>query len=141
MWRHKKIGFGRAVAIIFESGYISLNGSKSVTEARCNMRQFLRILQKMGYEIRLCSIKIQAISACCTIPPRVKVNINDLVSYLGGEYEPEILQACVFKREGVSFVVFPSGSVLITGIRNTFHSLCMVKHVIRDVVILCSSHS
>ena len=139
VWRHRQISCGKPVALVFESGYISVNGNSTVSQACRNTRQFMRILQKHhGYKIYKPVISIQAISATCKIPKNYKLKMQAIVECFDANYEPEIMQACVLKKAGITYIIFPSGSIVITGMKNTYSSLENVCDTITEMLILCS---
>ncbi len=136
--RHRSVACGRAVALIFASGYVSVNGCRTPHEARRSVRQFARIVQKSGavapaYDGRISSIHIQAISATCKLPKNLAVDMRQLVDCTGALYEPEIFTAATLRRQGVCFLVFKSGSVVITGMKDDPASATLVRHVINCI--------
>ena len=139
IWRHRHIGGGRSTALLFKSGYVSVNGNRTVLEARRNLRQFARKLQLIVPELTVRSINIQAVSASCRVGENRKFSMTQVHECFGGSFEPELLQAACFKRHGVSFIVFPSGSIVITGIRNSSTSMKKVRETVMELVMFCSS--
>ena len=143
-WRHRKIGKGSCVAILFSSGYLSVNGNKSVKEARKNVRQFARILQRKGYDIRLTRVDIQAISATSRLPKITSSCMKMIVEKIGGNYEPEIFSAAIFKKNNMCFLLFASGNIVITGIKENKHEksgagMKNVQSIIRQIAgVYCS---
>ena len=105
-WRHKKIG---GTCMIYSSGKVIHHGEKN------QLRKYARLLQKMGYAVRLTHIKLLTRSATYTLPP---VNYKKLVQTMNASYEPEIYHACILKKDGMCFTIYKSGKVVITGIKN-----------------------
>ena len=95
--------------MLYASGKIIHHGDKT------QLRKYLRLLQKIGYHIRHYKIILVTQSATFTLP---KVNYTSLVENLGAQYEPECYHACILKRNGMTFNIYKSGKVIITGIKN-----------------------
>ena len=106
IWRHRAVGGGRAAALVFESGYLSVNGSRTAAQARRSVRQFARLLQKSGTagwsrSLRWCGrlqkIRIQAISGTCRLPLHMVPDMGLLVATMGAQYELEIFTAATLR--------------------------------------------
>ena len=115
--RNRNIGGGSCVALVFESGHMSVNGSRNTTEAKVNFRRFARPIQKLGYAVRLETIRVVAISATARLPYFVLPDMTYAVHQLGAVYEPEIHNAACLKVKGMSLLIFQSGSIVMTGLR------------------------
>ena len=105
-WKHKKIG---GTCMVYATGKIIHHGDKH------QLRKYARLLQKLGYNVCLRHIKLLTQSATYTLP---SVDYTQLVRTMNATYEPEIFHACILKRDGMSFTIYKSGKVVITGIRN-----------------------
>ncbi len=134
VWNHRKIGGKQVVALVFGNGYLSVNGSKSVNDAKKYVRKYARAIQKKGYQISYVKTSIQAISAVASLPVEIKPNLHILANKLGGVYEPELFTAACLKFHRMSFLVFASGKIVITGIRNSNTSR---KNVLRFLSKIC----
>jgi TATA-box binding protein (TBP) (component of TFIID and TFIIIB) len=105
------------------------NGSKSFAEARVRVRKYVRIIQKLGYEVSLDPIKWITSSAVADLEKRL--DLLKVRDQQNGSYEPELFNAVLFKREKVHFSCFSTGKVVITGItskaslRNVVYPLLM----------------
>ena len=115
--RHRKIGKASCVAVLFASGHMSVNGSKNTTQAKVNFRCFARLIQKLGYPVRLETIRVLSISATARLPYFVIPDIKYAVRELGAVYEPEIHNSACLKVKGMSLLIFHSGSLVVTGLR------------------------
>ena len=133
--RHRRIGDGRCVALIFSSGYMSVNGSRSVSEAKCNLRRFARLLQKIGYGVKLTCIKIQSISAFARLPETIKPNLDYVIKNLGGSYEPELINAVCLQVDGMCMLVFHSGGIVLTGLRFGRGHRDLVHRIVNNIVM------
>ncbi len=135
--KHRKIGRGRCAAVLFRTGYLSVNGSQTVMEARRNFRQFARRIQRLGYPVTLCKIDIQCISAVARVPKFLKPNMKHAVKRLGASYEPEISNSACIKRSGVCILLFASGGIVLTGIKLGRGHRKVVRKLIRSIVYNC----
>ncbi len=134
-WRHGKIGLGKSVAVLFSNGRMTVNGNANIPAALKNCRQFARLFQKLGYEVQFKAISILSISVCTKFPYNIKPNIEYICRVYGGEYEPELHNACQVKLKQMCVFVFPSGSINATGLSNTIEARNMLKSFINDIVI------
>ena len=57
-----------AEAVIRTSGKINCSGAKSEEEARRTSRQFARILQKLGYDVKFTGYRVYNVVATCRLP-------------------------------------------------------------------------
>ena len=117
--KHKKIGLGKPAALVFTSGYLSVNGNCSISQARFNLRKFARLIQKIAFKVSLKHISIQSISCVYNMGFDISQLLGDIVKSIGGVYEPELFTAGCLKSNHVSFLLFGSGKIVITGLRNT----------------------
>ena len=123
---------GRCVALIFSTGHISVNGSRSVYDARRNVRKYSRLIQRQGYEVKMGKIEIQSISATCQLMTSKKLNLDHLARLVKGHYEPELFSAMGIKKNGLTFLIFNSGKVVITGLKEQDENGHKVKQVIKS---------
>ncbi len=145
--RHRSIAKGRPVALIFNSGYISVNGCRTSMEARQSLRQFARIVAKSiavscKYSGRLSRISILAISATCRLSKHLELDMHLLAEKMGAMYEPELFTAATVRSaKGECFLVFRSGSIVVTGMKDDQESCGRVKEVINSIANKCCKHA
>ena len=130
IWQHKKI---MGTALVFSSGYISVHGKMDVQQARRSVRQYGRILQKKGFDIRIKQIKILTISGV----HRLETNPTDLSqlvnSIKNSHYEPEIFPAVIICQSGIKALVYASGVVCLTGIKHCSKSFNSVHKLLASI--------
>ncbi len=131
--RHRKIGGGKPAALIFASGYMSVNGSSSVHEAKTNVRKFARLIQRNGYDVRLNKISVQSVSAACQLRRHKKFNLLKDALHLKGQYEPELFSAMCVRQKGICCLIFNNGKVVITGIKEKDLHSGTVTEVLRNI--------
>lgn len=113
VWRHKSI---RSTCFLFHTGKILCMGNNSLHEAKKDLRKYARILSKNEPNIYLDKIKLITKSAVCTMNGRL--NLEEISRYVSGSYEPEIFNALLIKKYGTHFTCFPSGKIIMTGVKN-----------------------
>ena len=138
VWNHKKIGDKKTVALVFHTGYISVNGNSSVEDARTNLRKYTRLLQKYGYKVKLSCINMQSISAVGQLCNNVKPDLGHVANILHGTYEPEIFTAACLKYMNMSFLLFASGKIVITGLRRTKRMMKDAKLFLKQIYDNCA---
>lgn len=113
IWQHRKIGGN---CLVFKNGKINCAGSRSIQQARKRLRQYARLVQKLGYEVALNKVEIVTMAAVHQLSSRL--DFSQMCKYLGAVYEPEILNAVMLKRGKLHLNCFHTGKVVITGIRD-----------------------
>ncbi len=134
-WRQRHISDGQSVAVLFSCGKMTVTGNRTIHSAIKNCRKFCRLIQKFGFDVNIGQIKILAISVCAKFPNDIKPDIPWICANYGGQYEPELHNACKVKLNRINVQVFASGSLNITGLQNTSTSKETLKSFIYDIVI------
>jgi len=113
-WNHKKIA---GSCLLFNNGKMVCHGSHTMAEARVIVRQYGRLVQKLGYPVKLTDVCLVTASALAAVGH--SINLNEVSKYMpGATYEPELFNAAIIKKNGLHFAIFCSGKVVITGITN-----------------------
>ncbi len=107
-WSHRKI---HGTVQLFPNGKITHLGSPGVRKPRVYIRQYARILQKQGHDVKLSPIRLVCMSAVYKLSGPINL---DRVP--GGCFHPEIINTAVTKRNGNTYCVFHTGTIVITGI-------------------------
>ena len=110
-WRHKKIN---GTLLLFPNGKITHLGPPGTEPPRIYIRRYIRILHKQGHPVRLSPIRL----ACMSAVHQLSGQIN-LYNIHGSSYDPEIINAAILKRGSLTFNIFYTGKVIITGIKST----------------------
>ena len=113
MWQHRKIG---GSCLVFGNGKLNCNGNRSIHQAKKRIRQYARLIQKLGFCVNLDNIDVVTMSAVHQVSSTL--DFNKMCKLLGATYEPEIYNAAMLKRGKVHYNCFHTGKVVITGIRN-----------------------
>lgn len=64
----------KTTGLIFSSGRIIVTGTKSELECKLASRKYARIIEKLGFKVKVLNFDIQNISASCNLKFRVKLN-------------------------------------------------------------------
>ena len=106
LWRQRKIGH---TSMIYSTGKIICHGGKE------QMRQYAKLVERMGYPVRMKKIKTLTMSVVYTL--QGKVDYCKIVQWMHGSYEPEIFYAVGFIREGIHYTLYKSGKTIMTRIK------------------------
>ncbi len=107
IWKHHKI---KGTCMLFSSGKVIMNGFKSKDEMKQNGRKFIRLLQKK------CCLNLLNFSFKI-ITMSTSYNLSDRINLSHFNYEPEICNSAILKREHVTFLIFATGKVIATGLK------------------------
>ncbi len=113
IWQHRKIGGN---CLVFQNGRINCSGSKSLQEAKRRLRQYARLIQKLGYDVKLSRIDLVTMSGVHQLSARL--NFREMCETLDATYHPDVHNAAMLKRGRLHFNCFHTGKVVITGIKN-----------------------
>lgn len=106
-----------STALIFESGKIQVLGTKSITDAKLAARKFARIVQKMGFQVRLDGFNVQNIVAHADVKMLIRLEglVREHVHFC--KFEPEIFPGLVysFAKPKITALVFAKGKVVLLG--------------------------
>ena len=115
VWQHRKIG-GNCLG--FSSGKLNCAGKCStVREGIQRLRCYARFLQRSGYPVKLCGVRVITTSAT----HQLNGSINPRMFEEGRCYEPEIFAGLMFYRDGLHYIYHLLGKVMITGIKKKSH--------------------
>ena len=113
IYQNRKIGGN---CLIFSNGKINCNGyCENFMLGRKRLRQYARIIQKLGYTVTLTKVRLVTASAVHKLSGRV--NVNTLSRFFTCSYDPELFPAVMFRRKGIHFTCHLKGTILITGIK------------------------
>lgn len=113
---------------IFNSGKIVCHGT--------NLSLYLDHLRTLGYEVRGNTERLVVKSAAHKLAGKVDyyslcVQIPDL------EWHPELFHAPILKRNGISYIIYHTGNVVVTGLK-TEEDLEEAASVLLDLELVCS---
>lgn len=107
-----------STALIFATGKLVVTGTKSLYDANIACRKFARVLQKLGYGVKISNMKVQNIVATFDYRKPISLEVLQVAHPKFCTYEPELFPGLTWRIIGKSNVVllmFKSGKVVITG--------------------------
>lgn len=131
IWQHRIIGGN---CLLFTNGKINCNGRcLSFQDGKRRLRRYARILQKLGYEIRLKNVRVVTASAV----HKLDGTVNPMHLPREFSYEPELFHGVMLRRKGIHYTCRLSGILMITGIKDEkdmddIHSVILEMELIRQ---------
>ena len=113
VWKDEYIN---RTCLLFTTGQLVSTGTKSKEEAETVLKQYIQLLEILGYKTELCDFKIRTMSAVYELSG--SLDFTELKHTLGAHYEPELFNAAMFKRNTIHFTCFHTGKVIMTGIKS-----------------------
>ena len=110
----------KTTALIFKSGKIVVTGARSEELAKLGARKFGRIIQKLGYGVKLKEFKVRNMVASCDFRFPIRVEGLAYAHANFSSYEPELFPALIYRllQPKLVLLIFVSGKVVITGAKN-----------------------
>lgn len=107
----------KTTALIFNSGKIVVTAAKSHQDADLAVRKFGKLIQELGYDVKICDFKIQNIVASSSMNFTIHLGKLAVQHYKNCCYEPEIFPGLRYRMEkpAVTILIFISGKLIITG--------------------------
>jgi len=110
----------KSTAVIWESGTLCINGTKSQADSHKAARKFCKILQGLGFDAKFRNYK--TCNVLGKIDLRVPIHLEELAFANKdiASYEPELFPAVVIRltEPKVTVFVFVSGNIVFTGCRS-----------------------
>jgi transcription initiation factor TFIID TATA-box-binding protein len=114
IWKVRKIG---ATCLVFNNGKIVCCGSSSLRDARVAVRKYTRILQKLGYDVKLSHIVLQTMTLTYNLG--FPINLTMFCTMQEGTlYEPELFPAVMIRKARINFAVFSTGKIIVSGVKD-----------------------
>jgi transcription initiation factor TFIID TATA-box-binding protein len=116
----------RSTAVIFKTGKVMVAGARSESDARLAARKFVRILNKIGYEdAKFTNFRITNMVGLVDLQFPIRLEAFEKFCGPSALYEPELFPAVILRvlMPKVTFLVFGSGKVVMTGAR-TYEDIC-----------------
>ncbi|XP_053666626.1 TBP-related factor [Anopheles marshallii] len=110
----------RCTALIFRSGKVICTGAKNEQQAHLGLRKFVRIIQKLGFDVKFLDFKVQNLVATADLrfPIRLE-NLNQMHGQFSS-YEPELFPGLIYRmvKPRVVLLIFVNGKIVFTGAKN-----------------------
>ncbi|KAK7582515.1 hypothetical protein V9T40_013960 [Parthenolecanium corni] len=128
----------KVTANIWSNGKIVCFGAPSAMEAQTGLRRVARIVQRAGYDVKLCPMRICNVCACYGAPFQIKLSAfanhyKHLVSY-----EPEISSAVIYKILELdlkaTLQIYATGNIIILApnIASAEKAAAKIYHMVLD---------
>ena len=127
----------KVALLIFRSGKLNCTGAKSKEDAIIAINKVMGYLREAGLDlIDTPEVKVQNMVATAELG--MEPNLDDLSTLERTEYEPEQFPGLVYRMESpkVVLLVFGSGKVVITGLKNkedAYTALEKVKNTVKEL--------
>ena len=103
----------------YKSGKFLVTGVSSPEEIRPIANRIISILKKNAIDVKISEIRIHNFVVVDTIGHNVKFDkIIESLPDANIEYEPEQFPGMIIKEHGHSFLLFSSGKIVLTGVRD-----------------------
>lgn len=103
-WRHRSIS---KTCLFFAKGRVICHGSKKV------LRQYARLIQRMGYDVHLHDVRLVNQTACHDLGRTI--SYEDLVNDFGFDWVWELFNGAIKKIDNVTIIAYSSGKLICTG--------------------------
>lgn len=103
----------------YKSGKFLITGVKSLEKINDTAQRVQKILENAGVHSSL--TKIEIVNIVCLGTLQLNTTLEKIVFHLDSSdasYEPEIFPGLMYKKWGATFLIFSTGKVIITGIRD-----------------------
>lgn len=102
-------------ASIWSSGKIMCKGANSDDAARRGARRIARIIQKLGFRVKIRKISVVNVLGTCSMPFEIKINAFSQ-HHREAEYEPELHPGVTYKIKNLkaTLKIFSTGSITVT---------------------------
>jgi transcription initiation factor TFIID TATA-box-binding protein len=108
----------RVAFLLFKNGKVVCTGSKSMGQVMTGVGALVGMLRSCGVSAPIVPTpRVENVVATCDL--HAMVNVEKAVFLLGNTfYDPEVFPGLVYSDFGVTFLIFYSGRVIVTGAKN-----------------------
>ncbi len=111
----------KTTALIFASGKMVCTGARSEEDSKKAARNYAKIIQKLGNEVRFTEFTIQNIVGSCDV--KFPIRLEGLAASDNSKfcsYEPEMFPGLIYRMHNPKIVllIFVSGKIVLTGAKN-----------------------
>ena len=106
----------------YRSGKFLVNGLRSVDDIGPVARRVVALLNDAGLDVKATAITVHNIVAVDSLEMPVSVErVFEALLVMGerAEYEPEQFPGLIVKRSGVTFLLFPTGKLVVAGLKKS----------------------
>lgn len=129
-WVGCRIGPRDTWFAFYKSGRFSMAGLRSMAEARKVLAEATKILAKAGQSAQASEIHILNTVLTAKIPLKRDLSwIYERLSWPESEYDPEMFPGMILKDAKASALVFSSGAVTLTGMRDEKQAVAFLERI------------
>lgn len=130
----------KSTALMFASGKIVVTGARNEDDSKLACRKFARMIQKLGYEVKLEDWRIQNLVSSVDSKLLIRLEGISAKHYNHCQYEPELFTGLVYrlivprateaaKPSQVCLLIFAKGKVVLTGAKSKAEILYAWKKI------------
>jgi transcription initiation factor TFIID TATA-box-binding protein len=128
----------KTTALIFSTGKIICSGAKSIQHSKIAARKYLRIMQKLGYNVKFNDFTIQNIICKYNFNNSINLEQFQINNSNYTTYEPELFPGLIYRIiiPKITVLIFTSGKIIFTGGKNIsdienvfFHINELIKNI------------
>jgi transcription initiation factor TFIID TATA-box-binding protein len=117
-WLQYRIQPGNYYTTFYKSGKFLITGVVSPEDIRPIADRIISIMENNDVHMKITDIRIHNFVVVDTIGHEVKFDqVMASMSNMNVEYEPEQFPAIIIKKDGHSFLLFRSGKIILTGVK------------------------
>jgi transcription initiation factor TFIID TATA-box-binding protein len=136
-WLQLRIPPDSTYIAFYQSGKFLVT-AKSIEKLQKNIDIVLKLLKKAGIDVK--GAKTEIHNLVISHPIELELTIENLMPVLDpkkASYEPEQFPALTYKDWGVSFLLFSTGSCIVTGAKNERQALDAIQNF-QDLLNRCT---
>lgn len=103
----------------YKSGKILITGINTLEKINSTAQRIIKILDGAGIHAKI--KKIEIVNIVCLGTLELKTTLEKIIYHLDSRdasYEPEQFPGLIFKNWGATFLIFSTGKVIMTGVRD-----------------------
>lgn len=113
----------------YKSGKFLITGVKSIDAIKGISERVIKLLYEAGINVKCEELRVDNIVITDEI--NLNITLEKLVyslDYNKYSYEPEQFPALIYRDWGASYLLFPSGKIIVTGINNTEEAIKVIEN-------------
>ena len=120
----------KTTVLVWSSGKVVCVGALEEMMARDAFQICARIIRDAGFNVKVRKFKVHNFVASWDMCTRIKLEDFARLNRMNSSYEPEIFPGCVYTVNGTKIMIFMSGKIFMTGIKNKSDIEKIFQHMI-----------
>lgn len=108
----------KATVLVWDSGKVVCVGICEEMVARDAFHICSKIIRDAGFKAKVRKFKVHNFVASWNMGARIKLENFARANKLNSSYEPELFPGCIYTKEKTKILIFMSGKVFMTGVKN-----------------------